>query len=240
MAKTPRPDGRRANELRPTTLIPNCMKHPAASVRVEAGDTIVLCSASLHDEVPDFLAGKGSGWVTADYGMLPGSTNFRKERRVDARMQEIRRLIGRCARAMIALDKLGERTVTLDCDVIQADGGTRTASVTGACAALAIAVNRLRARGEIERDPLLSPVAAVSVGMVGDRPLLDLCYEEDAAAEIDMNVAMARGGGLVEVQATAEGTPCAREDFDRLIELAATGCRKLLKLQRAAVRSADL
>jgi len=238
MPRRARTDGRRANELRPTKLVPNCLKHPAGSVRVEAGDTHVLCTASVEQGVPSFLVGKGRGWVTAEYGMLPGSTGTRKARRPDGRIQEIRRMIGRCLRAAVDTAKLGEITIMLDCDVLQADGGTRTASVTGAYVALALAVGRLRAQGVLAENPLGKQIAAVSVGMVEGRPLLDLSYEEDSAAEVDMNVAMTSGGGLVEVQSTAERKPFTGEQLDAMLRLAATGCRKLFKLQGQAIRQA--
>ena len=231
-----RQDGRRAGDLRPTVFVPGCLKHPDGSVRVEVGDTHVLCTACVEKGVPGFLEGRGRGWVTAEYGMLPGSTSTRKERRMDGRTQEIRRLIGRCLRAAVDTRRLGERTIMLDCDVIQADGGTRTASVTGAFVALALAVRKLRAQGQLEADPLLSQVAAVSVGMVRGRPMLDLTYEEDASADVDMNVAMARRSGIVEVQATAEGEPFSRDQLDAMLALADKGCRKLFRLQREALR----
>ena len=233
-----RKDRRRVDELRPFVLVPHCTKFPAGSVRVEAGDTHVLCTASVTEDVPHFLGGRHSGWVTAEYGMLPGSTSTRKRRGEDARMQEIRRLIGRCLRAAVDLKRLGERTIVLDCDVLQADGGTRTASVTGAYVALALALRRLRADGLLKTDPLRTQLAAVSVGIVRGRPMLDLTYEEDAAAQVDMNVAMTRGGGLVEIQATAEKRSFDRTQFDAMLRLAGRGCRKLFKFQQDALSRA--
>jgi ribonuclease PH len=230
-----RADGRRPNELRPIRFALNCLKHPAGSVRVEAGDTHVICTAFVEEGVPDFLEGKGRGWVTAEYGMLPGSTSSRKERGMDGRAYEIRRLIGRCLRTAVDMGRLGERTLMLDCDVLQADGGTRTASVTGAWLALALAVRRLRRDGVIRADPLRRQVAAVSVGVVDGRPMLDLTYQEDSSASVDMNVAMARGAGFVEVQSTAERDPFPAADLDAMLRFAAAGCRRLFRLQREAL-----
>ena len=238
MTVAPRSDGRRPDEIRATRIVPNALKSPAGSVIVEMGDTRVLCTVCVEESVPDFLVGKGSGWVTAEYGMLPGSTNTRKERRVDGRMQEIRRLIGRCLRAAVSRSKLGERTLLVDCDVLQADGGTRTASVTGAWTALALAVRRLKADGLITSDPLKAQVAAVSVGIVDGRTLLDLCYREDAGADVDMNVAMTREGRFVEAQATAEGETFDAAQLNAMLELAATGCQSLFDVQDQALAGA--
>ncbi len=235
MAAGKRVDGRRLEELRPITLVPHCLKFPAGSVRVEAGGTVVLCAASVQEIVPPFLVGSGKGWVTAEYAMLPGSTPTRKDRRTDGRAEEIRRLIGRCLRQAVDTSKLGERTIMLDCDVLQADGGTRTASVTGAWVALALAIQKLRREGLLKANPLRAQVAAVSVGVVDGRAMLDLCYHEDAAAEVDMNVAMTSGGGLVEAQATAEREPFDRRRLDAMLDLAAKGCRRLFRLQRQAL-----
>jgi ribonuclease PH len=231
-----RNDGRRADQLRPTAIVPNILIHPAGSVRMESGDTHVICTACIEEDVPDFLIGRGRGWVTAEYGMLPGSTHSRKDRRPDGRMQEIRRLIGRCLRGVVDTRKLGERTIRIDCDVIQADGGTRTASVTGAYVALALAVQRLRHAGQIKKNPIQSQVAAVSVGVVRGQVLLDLDYSEDGGADVDMNVAMTSGDGLVEVQATAEKVSFDRDHLNAMLDLAARGCRRLFKLQRQALR----
>jgi len=235
MAAGKRLDGRRPDELRPMTFVPRCLKFPAGSVRVEAGGTVVLCAASVQESVPPFLTGSGKGWVTAEYAMLPGSTPTRKDRRTDGRTEEIRRLIGRCLRQAVDTNKLGERTIMLDCDVLQADGGTRTASVTGAWVALALAVQKLRRDGLLKANPLRAQVAAVSVGVVDGRAMLDLCYQEDSAAEVDMNVAMTSRGGLVEAQATAEREPFDRRRLEAMLDLAAKGCRRLFRLQRQAL-----
>ena len=231
MCASKRKGGRLADELRPTSVVPNPLKYPAGSARIEMGDTHVLCSACVQEGTPPFLAGKGRGWVTAEYGMLPGSTGVRKDRRMDGRMQEIRRLIGRCLRMAVDRRKLGERTLVLDCDVLQADGGTRTASVTGAWVALALAVGRLRADGVLAEDPLKAQIAAVSVGMVKGEPLLDLSYGEDSAAD----VAMSDSGGFVEVQATGEGGTFGADEMNAMLDLAARGCRELFEIQRRAV-----
>jgi len=238
MAK--RPDGRRANELRPVKIIRGYTKHAPGSVLISAGDTRVLCTAMVEEGVPPFLAGSGTGWVTAEYGMLPSSTHTRRVRDIkrgkpDGRGQEIQRLIGRSLRAVVRRDRLGERTIYLDCDVLQADGGTRTLAITGAYVALADAVRAMRRGGLIARQPIITPVAAVSVGIVDGRPMLDLCYKEDAAADVDMNIVMTGKGGFVEVQGTAERAPFDRFELDRLTDLAAGGIRKLIKLQKQAL-----
>jgi len=238
MAK--RPDGRRANELRPVKIIRGYTKHAPGSVLISAGDTRVLCTAMVEEGVPPFLAGSGTGWVTAEYGMLPSSTHTRRVRDIkrgkpDGRGQEIQRLIGRSLRAVVRRDRLGERTIYLDCDVLQADGGTRTLAITGAYVALADAVRAMRRGGLIARQPIITPVAAVSVGIVDGRPMLDLCYKEDAAADVDMNIVMTGKGGFVEVQGTAERAPFDRAGLDRLTALAAGGIRKLIKLQKQAL-----
>lgn len=238
MAK--RPDGRRANELRPVKIIRGYTKHAPGSVLISAGDTRVLCTAMVEEGVPPFLAGSGTGWVTAEYGMLPSSTHTRRVRDIkrgkpDGRGQEIQRLIGRSLRAVVRRDRLGERTIHLDCDVLQADGGTRTLAITGAYVALADAVRAMRRGGLIARQPIITPVAAVSVGIVDGRPMLDLCYKEDAAADVDMNIVMTGKGGFVEVQGTAERAPFDRFELDRLTDLAAGGIRKLIKLQKQAL-----
>ena len=238
MTPCSRSDGRRPEDIRAARIVPNVLKSPAGSVRVEMGDTHVLCTVCVEETVPDFLVGKGSGWVTAEYGMLPGSTNRRKERRVDGRMQEIRRLIGRCLRAAVSRPKLGERTLLVDCDVLQADGGTRTASVTGAWVALALTVRRLKAEGLLDADPMRAQVAAVSVGLVKGEPLLDLSYEEDAGAEVDMNVAMTREGRFVEAQATAEGKTFDADQLSAMLALAASGCQRLFEIQDQALAEA--
>ena len=239
-----RADGRRANALRPVSIEIDVLKFPLGSVLIKAGDTHVLCAASVEDNVPDFLRGQCVGWVTADYAMLPASTPTRKARpsassRVDGRTQEIRRLIGRCLRAVVDRTRLGERTVWIDCDVVQADGGTRTLAVTGAWVALAIALNRLRSEKTIKLSPLKTQLAAVSVGMVNGRCVLDLPYAEDARAEVDMNVVMTRAGDFVEIQGTAEGAPFGHDHLADMLRLAESGCRRLMRLQRDALKKAN-
>jgi ribonuclease PH len=230
-------DGRAPEDLRAVRITPGFIEHAEGSVLIEMGRTRVICTASVEAGVPRFLMNKGRGWVTAEYGMLPRSTDTRSEReaargRVGGRTMEIQRLIGRSLRAVVDMEALGERTITLDCDVIQADGGTRTAAITGAWVALALACKRLLARFEIARNPIRQPVAAVSVGVVGGRALLDLCYEEDARADVDMNVVMTATGEFVEVQGTAEREPFARSTLDALTALAADGIRRLVDIQR--------
>jgi len=244
MSRLSRPDGRRANELRVVSIETDALKFPLGSVLIEAGDTRVLCAASVEDSVPDFLEGQGRGWVTAEYAMLPASTPTRKRRasstgRVDGRAQEIRRLIGRSLRAVVDLDRLGERTLWVDCDVLQADGGTRTLAVTGAWVALALALRRLRAGTGLRRNPLRNQVAAVSVGVVNGRCVLDLPYREDVAADVDMNVVMTRSGEFVEVQGTAERTPFGQDKLRQMLRLARSGCRRLMRIQRAALKAAS-
>jgi ribonuclease PH len=235
-----RADGRTNDQLRPLRMTPGYIDHPAGSVLIEMGRTRVLCTASVEEDVPRWMRGRGTGWVTAEYGMLPAATNTRTDReaargKVGGRTMEIQRLIGRSIRAAVDFEALGERTVRLDCDVIQADGGTRTASITGAWVALALACRKLRAEGSLERDPLRRGVAAISVGMVDGKPMLDLPYEEDSRAEVDMNVVMTSEGHYVEVQGTAEGEPCTKGDLDVLQNLAWKGIRELLDAQRAVV-----
>jgi ribonuclease PH len=227
-------------DLRPLRLIRKYTKHPEGSVLVAMGDTQVLCTASVEERVPPFLKGKGSGWVTAEYGMLPASTGERKQRdvtrgRPDGRTVEIQRLIGRSLRGVIDFSALGENTIYLDCDVLTADGGTRCASITGAYVALALACEALRSRGVLKRSPLNGSVAAVSCGIVGGAALLDLDYSEDSSAEVDANVVMTGDGGLVEVQATAERTPLSRASLDELLALAAKGIADLQLAQERAV-----
>ncbi len=240
MAK--RTDGRRANELRPVNIIRGYTKHAAGSVLISAGDTRVLCTAMVEEGVPPFLADTGTGWVTAEYSMLPSSTHTRRVRDIkrgkpDGRGQEIQRLIGRSLRAVVNRKLLGERTIYLDCDVIQADGGTRTLAITGACIALNDAISKLKSDGLITKQPIITPVAAVSVGIIDGRPMLDLCYKEDAAADVDMNVVMTGKGSFIEVQGTAEHAPFDRAELDRLLDLAASGIRKLIKFQKQALRA---
>jgi ribonuclease PH len=235
-----RSDERAPDQLRPTLITPNFLVHPEGSVLIEAGRTRVICTASVEDRVPPFLRGAGRGWVTAEYGMLPRATNTRSTReatagKVGGRTQEIQRLIGRALRAVTRLEDLGERTIWVDCDVIQADGGTRTASITGGFVALALAVQKLRAQGSIAKWPLLDHVAATSVGIVDGTPLLDLAYDEDSRAEVDMNVVRTGDGRFIEVQGTAEGQPFDRAALDALLELAGAGVDRLVALQREVI-----
>ncbi|MET0508020.1 MAG: ribonuclease PH [Burkholderiaceae bacterium] len=238
--KPRRPAGRGAGALRPVGFDVGYTRHAEGSVLVAFGDTRVLCNASVLDKVPPFLRGKGQGWVTAEYGMLPRSTHTRSEREAargkqGGRTLEIQRLVGRSLRAIVDLAALGERTVHLDCDVIQADGGTRTASVTGAWVALRLAVDGLRRGGALAVDPLRDSVAAVSVGIVDGQVVLDLDYDEDSGCDTDCNIVMTGGGGLVEIQGTAEGVPFSRAELDAMVDLAATGIDELTRRQRAAV-----
>jgi ribonuclease PH len=237
---SPRRNERAADALRTVRFTRHFTRHAEGSVLVEFGDTRVLCTASVEDGVPGFLRGKSQGWVTAEYGMLPRATHTRSAReaargRQTGRTQEIQRLIGRSLRAVVDLRALGERTVTIDCDVLQADGGTRTAAITGSYVALADAVASLRARRALQASPLHGQVAAVSVGIVGGQPVLDLDYGEDSAAETDMNVVMNDGGGFIEVQGTAEGHAFRRHELDALLNLAATGVAELCALQTQAL-----
>jgi ribonuclease PH len=233
---------RGAADLRPLRLQRKFTRHAEGSVLVSMGDTQVLCNASVEEKVPPFMKGKGSGWVTAEYGMLPRATNTRGNREAasgkqSGRTQEIQRLIGRSLRAVVDLSKLGERQVTIDCDVLQADGGTRCASITGAMVAMADAFAWMRAQGMIAADPIRDFVAAVSVGIVEGAPVLDLDYVEDSGCDTDMNVVMTGAGHFVEVQGTAEGHPFTREEMSQLLDLAASGIRDLVKAQRASLAS---
>jgi ribonuclease PH len=235
-----RPSGRRADELRPLRITRHYTRHAEGSVLIEAGDTRVLCTASVEEGVPPFLKGKGQGWLTAEYGMLPRSTNTRMRReaaegRQSGRTQEIQRLVGRSLRAVADLGALGERTIRVDCDVLQADGGTRCASITGACVALADAIAWCKARGLVTGNPQIDFVAAVSVGVVDGTPVLDLDYVEDSGCDTDMNVVMTGAGGFVEIQGTAEGAPFTRSEMDALTALAERGIRELIAAQRAAL-----
>ena len=239
MAK--RPDGRTPAQLRPITIQRGYTNYAPGSVLIAAGQTRVLCTAMLDQAVPPFLAGTGTGWVTAEYDMLPSATPTRRARDIkrgsrDGRSQEIQRLIGRSLRAVVRRDRLGERCICIDCDVIQADGGTRTLAITGAFIALCDALKTMQRDGLITRWPISTPVAAVSVGLLGGRPILDLAYEEDVAADVDMNVVMTGRGSLVEVQGTAEHAPFDRRDLDRMLDLAARGIRRLIRLQKQALR----
>jgi ribonuclease PH len=234
----PRADGRAPDQLRPVSIEPRFLASTPASCLIRMGQTWVLCSAAVEEQVPPFLQGRGQGWVTCEYAMIPPSSGQRIpwNRGIGGgRQQEISRLIGRCIRAAIDLKKLGERQVLIDCTVLQADGGTRTAGVTGAYVALALAVQDLVAAGRLSASPLVTPVAAVSVGIVDGQPLLDLAYGEDARAEADVNVAMTADGRFVEVQGTAEGSPFARVELDALLDLAARGNEQLLALQQSAL-----
>jgi len=236
----PRPDGRAPDALRPVVVTRDFLAHPEGSVLVEFGMTKVICTASVEDKVPQFLKGQAVGWVTAEYAMLPRATNTRTPREIrgpSGRSQEIQRLVGRALRAVVDRSKLGERTIWLDCDVIQADGGTRTAAITGAFLALSDAVARVR--GVDPAAVLRDCVAAVSVGIVKGQPVLDLNYVEDSAAEVDMNVVMTGGGAFVEVQGTAEQTPFARAQLDTLLNLADQGIRQLVALQRRVRAARD-
>jgi ribonuclease PH len=236
----PRPDGRAPDQLRPITVTRDYLRHPEGSVLVEFGDTKVICTATLEDKVPPFLKGQGLGWVTAEYGMLPRSTNTRMNREnrgPSGRSQEIQRLVGRALRAVTDRAKMGERTVWLDCDVIQADGGTRTAAIAGGFMALADALGKIP--GVSATAVLRDCVAAISVGIVGGEPRLDLDYPEDSTAEVDMNVVMTGKGEFVEVQGTAEGAPFGRERLDALLALAAQGIRQLVGVQRRALAARD-
>jgi len=235
-----RADNRLPEQLRPSRITPNFSIHAEGSVLVEAGRTKVICTASVEDRVPQFRRNSGKGWVTAEYGMLPRATSTRTQReasagRVGGRTQEIQRLIGRSLRAVTRMEELGERTVTLDCDVIQADGGTRTASITGAFVALVLALQQLRERDVLRTMPVSDFVAATSVGIVDGEPMLDLAYTEDSQADVDMNVVKTGGGLYIELQGTAEALPFGREALNRLLDLADTGIRQLVALQRGLV-----
>jgi len=237
-----RSGGRRADELRALSITRHFTSHAEGSVLIEAGRTRVLCTASVEEAVPQFLKGKGQGWLTAEYGMLPRATNTRTRREAaegkqSGRTQEIQRLIGRSLRAVVDLAALGERTIRIDCDVLEADGGTRCASITGAYVALVDAVSWCRARRTLPGEPLRDRVAAVSVGVVNGEPLLDLDYNEDSGCDTDMNVVMVGTGGLVEVQGTAERKPFTRTEFDVLLTLAERGIARLHEAQRAALGS---
>jgi ribonuclease PH len=235
-----RPSGRAADELRPVKLSRGFARHAEGAVLIELGDTQVLCTASIEDGVPPFLRGKGQGWVTAEYGMLPRATHTRTPREAargkqTGRTQEIQRLIGRSLRAVLDLEALGERTITVDCDVLQADGGTRTASITGGYVALAQACEGLVKRRILAASPVHGQIAATSVGIVDGTPVLDLDYAEDSRAETDMNVVMNNGGAFVEIQGTAEGHAFRRHELDALLNLAATGIGQLFAVQSQAL-----
>jgi ribonuclease PH len=235
-----RPSGRAADELRDISITRNFTCHAEGSVLVCFGNTKVICTASAEPGVPRFLRGSGSGWITAEYGMLPRSTDSRMGREAargkqGGRTVEIQRLIGRSLRAAVDLKKLGEFSITIDCDVIQADGGTRTASITGACVAMVDAINHLQRNKLIKQDPLLEMIASVSVGMYQGVPVLDLDYPEDSSADTDMNVIMGESGGFIEVQGTAEGVAFQREELDGMLDLASAGIQRLIQAQKAAL-----
>jgi ribonuclease PH len=235
-----RPSGRAPDQLRPVRIERRFTRHAEGSVLIAFGETRVLCTASVEAKAPAFLRGKGEGWVTAEYGMLPRATHTRSDREAargkqGGRTLEIQRLIGRALRACVDRRALGERTITLDCDVLQADGGTRTAAITGAYVALCDAVAWLRARGELSRDPIVGAVAAVSVGLWQGQPVLDLDYPEDSGCDTDMNVVMNDGGGFIELQGTAEGHAFRRDELDAMLALASKGCGELVAMQRAAL-----
>jgi ribonuclease PH len=232
----------RTNDMmRPFTITPNAARHAEGSCLVECGYTKVLCTASVEDRVPHFLKGQGMGWITAEYGMLPRATNTRNQReaakgRLSGRTHEIQRLIGRSLRAACDMKILGERTITIDCDVLEADGGTRTASVTGGFVALALACNELVHSRVIRSSPIIRPIAAISCGIVNGEPMLDLDYVEDSSADVDANFVITEGGKLIEVQGTAEGNPFTLDQFQKMMQLAILGTNELVEKQRAALR----
>ncbi len=235
-----RPSGRTADQTRTIRLTKNFTKHAEGSVLIEFGDTKVICNASIDNSVPSFLRGQGKGWITAEYGMLPRSTNSRMNREAargkqTGRTVEIQRLIGRSLRAAVDLGKLGERTITIDCDVIQADGGTRTASITGACVALADALNHLVNDGTLSENPLTRMIASISVGIYEGEAVLDLDYLEDSNADTDMNIVMADDGGMIEIQGTAEGEPFTEQEFAQMLALAKKGIKELNAAQTACI-----
>lgn len=232
-------DSRAADQLRPARIIPNISPYAEGSALVEIGGTKVICTASVEDRVPQFLRGKGSGWVTAEYAMLPRATNIRTQRetqRPSGRTQEIQRLIGRSLRAVVDLRALGERQIYVDCDVIQADGGTRCASITGGYVALALACRRLVSSGILKNSPIVTEVAAVSVGIIEDTAILDLAYVEDSEADVDMNIVCTGSGKFIEIQGTAERSPFTREQMDQMLRLAETGIEALFRIQREALK----
>ncbi|NLC11990.1 MAG: ribonuclease PH [Firmicutes bacterium] len=237
-------DGRENNQLRPTKITRSYLKYAEGSALIEVGDTKVLCSVSVDDGVPFFLRGKGQGWLTAEYSLLPRSTPERTIRessrgRISGRTHEIQRLIGRSLRSVLDMKVVGERTFWIDCDVLQADGGTRTASITGAFVALVEAIDHLRQEGKIEKSPILDFLASTSVGIVREELLLDLCFEEDSHASVDMNVIMTGSGKIVEVQGTAEGEPFSKEQMDELLFLATDGINQLFTVQKEALGALD-
>ena len=235
-----RPSGRAIDALRPISFTRRFTRHAAGSVLVEFGGTRVLCTASVHDQVPRWMKGKGQGWITAEYGMLPGSTHTRSDREAmrgkqSGRTQEIQRMIGRSLRAAVDLKKLGERQIMIDCDVLQADGGTRTASITGGMVALVDAIKGLQRDRLLSEDPLINFVAAISVGIYQGQPILDLDYPEDSSADSDLNLVMAEGSQLIEIQGTAEEAPFSRTELNALLDLGETGIAQLIDAQKAAL-----
>ena len=235
-----RTDGREVNQLRDVEITRNYTKYAEGSVLVETGDTMVLCNVSIENSVPYFLRGQNKGWLTAEYSLLPRATQDRNireaaKRKLSGRTQEIQRLIGRSLRAIIDLDKMGERTIWVDCDVLQADGGTRTASITGAYVALVDAINFMMDEGKLKENPLKGFMAATSVGIVKGTPMLDLCYEEDFNAQVDMNIAMTEAGEIIEIQGTAEEHPFSRDELDQLYDLAEKGILELIEEQKLAL-----
>ena len=233
-----RPDGRKPNELRPVRITPDYNRYAEGSVLVEFGETKVICTASVERKVPPFLEGQGKGWITAEYAMLPRSTHTRSGRNPGGRGQEIQRLIGRALRTAINTKHLGERQITVDCDVIQADGGTRTAAITGGWVALALAVRRLVAKEKLSKDPMRRAVCAVSTGIVEGEARLDLAYTEDSSADVDFNFVLTDGGNFVEIQGTAEGEPFSPDDYQRLVALANKGALELFTHQQKALAEA--
>ncbi len=232
-------DERKNNNIRPVKITKDFLKHPQGSVLIEMGNTKVICTAMVENSTARHLTGTGQGWVTAEYSMLPGSTVTRKKRdkggKQDGRSVEIQRLIGRSLRSVVDMKKLGEKTIWIDCDVIQADGGTRTASITGAYVAMVLAMKRMMEEGQIAELPVNGYVSAISVGIVEDEPILDLCYEEDSRAMIDMNVVMTDKGEFIEIQGTGEERPFKRSELDELLKLAEEGCRKLYQMQEEII-----
>jgi len=235
-------DLRTANQLRLVTITPGFLRNPAGSAMIECGGTRILCAASIAEDVPGWMKAQKvkGGWITGEYQMLPASTNTRSKRENKSgpggRSQEIQRLIGRSLRAAVDMEALGQRMIYIDCDVIDADGGTRCAAITGGMVALRLAINSLLENGELNVDPIKHNIAAVSVGIVNGEPLLDLCYEEDSGAEVDMNVVMANNGQLIEVQATAEGAPFSRKELDKMLDLADIGLKQLFEAQQKAMQ----
>lgn len=238
-----RNDGRQQDQIRPVTITPSYIKHAEGSVYIEVGQTKVICTASIEERVPPFMKGQGRGWITAEYSMLPRATQTRNQReavkgKLGGRTMEIQRLIGRALRSVVSLEKLGERTITLDCDVIQADGGTRTTSISGAFVAMTMAIHKLYEAKQITRFPINDFLAAVSVGVVGEKRLLDLNYEEDSKAKVDMNVVMTGNGKFVEVQGTGEDAPFSREEMDELLRLAELGVNEMIAEQKKVLGAA--